>query len=277
VTVAGLLNIAQYLVDVEDAEFDPTSSTLKSLFNPLPDDISGLWERCCDLTLVGRSIVSKFKNMFPVFSSPCKEACDLIYLTDALRVRIIAAGEPIQWVANTLVPVVKSQAGFDSLIFGYHGENRKAFIYNEMKVGLPKENSLSKIVAAKLIHVVDFHFANNFDANQSLDKNLDNLYFNVYIYSSVVVDSKFTEHLADQLNELLRKNHEQSLNVTKKMKKEKVLKEKETLDRTLRFVQRFGKDHINVLNREDLDQWLLPSVVPIAALVQVVEGIDALT
>ena len=59
VTVAGLLNIAQYLVDVEDAEFDPTSSTLKSLFNPLPNDISGLWERCCDLTLVGRSIVSK--------------------------------------------------------------------------------------------------------------------------------------------------------------------------------------------------------------------------
>jgi len=47
VTVAGLLNIAQCLIDVE---LDPTSWALKYLFNPLPDDISGLRERCCYLT-----------------------------------------------------------------------------------------------------------------------------------------------------------------------------------------------------------------------------------
>ena len=106
-----------------------------------------------------------------------------------------------------------------------------------MKVGPPKGDSLSKLVVAKLVNVVDFHFNKaKFDVNQSLDKNLGNIYFNLYFYSSVVVDSQFNEDLIEQLGDLKKSNNPR-LTVTKGNKKEEELlrKEKATLARTLRF------------------------------------------
>jgi len=67
--------------------------------------------------------------------------------------------QPIRFEANTLVvPADPSQAGFDSLIFGFYGDNRKAHAYNEVKVAIPKTQSLSEIVATKLVGVLDYHF-----------------------------------------------------------------------------------------------------------------------
>ena len=44
------------------------------------------------------------------------------------------------------------------------------------------------------------------------------------------------------------------------------------VDRAIRFAKLCGETNINVLNREDMDEWLLPTVVPIATLVQTVLG-----
>jgi hypothetical protein len=44
------------------------------------------------------------------------------------------------------------------------------------------------------------------------------------------------------------------------------------VDRAIRFAELCGETNINVLNREDMDKWLLPTVVPIATLVQAVQG-----
>jgi hypothetical protein len=44
------------------------------------------------------------------------------------------------------------------------------------------------------------------------------------------------------------------------------------VDRAIRFAKLCGETNINVLNREDMDKWLLPTVVPIATLVQAVQG-----
>ena len=44
------------------------------------------------------------------------------------------------------------------------------------------------------------------------------------------------------------------------------------VDRAIRFAKLCGDTNINVLNREDMDEWLLPTVVPIATLVQAVQG-----
>ena len=43
------------------------------------------------------------------------------------------------------------------------------------------------------------------------------------------------------------------------------------VDRAIRFAKLCGDTNINVLNREDMDEWLLPTVVPIATLVQAVQ------
>ena len=44
------------------------------------------------------------------------------------------------------------------------------------------------------------------------------------------------------------------------------------VDRAIRFAKLCGETNINVLNREDMDEWLLPTVVPIVTLVQTVQG-----
>eukprot|EP01035_Chromulina_nebulosa_P025746 gene25746-33625_t len=44
------------------------------------------------------------------------------------------------------------------------------------------------------------------------------------------------------------------------------------VDRAIKFAELCGGTNINVLNREDMDEWLLPTVVPIATLVQAVQG-----
>jgi len=280
---------------MEDAKLDAISLALKYLLCPLPNDISQLWERCCDLTLVGRSMS---RRRFPVFCAPTsKRSSENIFLTDALRVRIMTTGElPIPFEANTLVvPADLSQAGFDSLIFGYHGvDNQKqAFIYNEMKIGPPKEGNLSKIVAAKLVSVVDYHFNKAMFAKDHMeDECLSSIFFNLYIYSSVVIGDTFNEDLKSQLN-IVKEDNNQGLDstievgeketlpettksisndISKKLKKRKeLLRNQETIERTMRYVQLFGNDHINILNRQSMDQWLLPSVIPIATLVQAVE------
>eukprot|EP01036_Dinobryon_divergens_P023908 gene23908-32306_t len=163
-----MLNTISTISTVPDADLDAISLALKSLFNPLPEEISEFWERCCDLTLVGRSIVAIGKNrqrkFFPVFCSPLRGGSfsrgDRVKLTDGLRVRIMAPDEPIRFEANTLVvPADKEQPGFGSIVFGIQGgNNRKAHAYNEVKITFPANETLLKIVASKLVSVLKFHF-----------------------------------------------------------------------------------------------------------------------
>ena len=72
-TVSGMLNTISTISKVPDADLDAISLALKSLFDPLPEEISEFWERCCDLTLIGRSIVAigmnRQRKFFPVFCS----------------------------------------------------------------------------------------------------------------------------------------------------------------------------------------------------------------
>ena len=103
----------------------------KYLFIPLPDEISEFWARCCDLTLVGRSIVEmnrQKKNVSGVLPSleDGRSYCgggdggERVKLTDGLRVRIMAHDEPIRFEANTLVVPAhnkKQQLEFDSIVF----------------------------------------------------------------------------------------------------------------------------------------------------------------
>ena len=110
-TISGILNTIRSISRVPDADLDAISLALKSLFVPLPDESSEFWERCCDLTLVGRSIVAietnSMKAMFPVFGSPLRNGRsfrgDRVELTDGLRVCVMAPDEPIRFEANTLV------------------------------------------------------------------------------------------------------------------------------------------------------------------------------
>jgi hypothetical protein len=157
-TISGMLNTISTISTVPDADLDAISLALKSLFDPLPDKISEFWERCCDLTLVGRSIVAIEKNrlrkFFPVFCSPLRGGSfsrgDRVKLTDGLRVRIMAPGDPIRFEANTLVvPADKKQPGFDSIVFGTQGDNhRNAYAYNEVKITFPANETLLEIVAS---------------------------------------------------------------------------------------------------------------------------------
>jgi len=86
-----------------------------------------------------------------------------------------------------------------------------------------------------------------------------------------VVDESFIEDLTRSLAVLAKERKPPSSCSLKNMwERRKVIHE--AVGRTIRFVECYGKDHINIVNRQDLDKWLLPYVVPIAALVQAVNG-----
>ena len=117
-----MLKTISTISTVPDADLDAISLALKSLFDPLPEEISEFWERCCDLALIGRYIVAigmnRQRKFFPVFCSLLRGG-DRVKLTDGLRVRFMAPDEPIRFEANTLVvPADKKQPGFDSIVFG---------------------------------------------------------------------------------------------------------------------------------------------------------------
>ena len=332
-TISGMLNTIRSISTVPDADLDAISLALKSLFDPLPDEISEFWERCCDLTLVGRSIVAiennRQRKFFPVFCSPLRGGSfsrgDRVKLTDGLRVRIMAPDEPIRFEANTLVvPADKKQPGFDSIVFGIQGgNNRKVHAYNEVKITFPANETLLEIVASKLVSVLKFHFEHVSSVDQRTevesgeedgDDELKSIFLNFYLYASSVnpMDVSSAE-LTKQLTKLKKSSikslakykssiEEKQVQLAKdvanqylEVGKQKKLKSRqkamqvmieETLpsqcsatssfqkvvDRAIRFAKLCGDTNINVLNREDMDEWLLPTVVPIATLVQAVQG-----
>jgi hypothetical protein len=330
-TISSMLNTINTISTVPDADLDAISLALKSLFDHLPDKISEFWERCCDLTLVGRSIVAIEKNrrrkFFPVFGSPLRGRGDRVKLTDGLRVRIMAPNEPIRFEANTLVvPADKKQPGFDSIVFGIQGgNNRKAHAYNEVKIVFPANETLLEIVASKLVSVLKFHFehVSSVDHRTEVesgeedgdgDEELKSIFLNFYLYASSVnpmdVSSaaltkqltklkkssikrleKYKSSIGEKQAQLAKDVANQDLEVGKQKKlksRQKALQVmiEETLpsqctatssfqkvvDRAIRFAELCGETNINVLNREDMDEWLLPTVVPIATLVQAVQG-----
>mmetsp|Transcript_19964 Transcript_19964/g.27446 ORF Transcript_19964/g.27446 Transcript_19964/m.27446 type:complete len:151 (-) Transcript_19964:664-1116(-) len=91
-----------------------------------------------------------------------------------------------------------------------------------------------------------------------LDEVLSSIFFNLYIYSSVVISDTFNEDLKSQCQsldstieggkELLPETKVVSNKVIKQ-RKELCIRKKEAIERTMRYVQRFGEDHINILNR----------------------------
>jgi hypothetical protein len=329
-TISGMLNAIRSISRVPDADLDAISLALKSLFVPLPDEISEFWERCCDLTLVGRAIVAIEKNrlrkFFPVFCSPLRGGSfsrgDRVKLTDGLRVRIMAPGDPIRFEANTLVvPADKKQPGFDSIVFGIQGDNnRKAHAYNQVKITFPANETLLEIVASKLVGVLKFHFEHVSSVDQRMeeeageedgDEELKSIFLNVYLYSSSVnpmdVSSaaltkqltklkrdssksleKYKRSIGEKQAQLAKDVANQDLEVGKQKKlksRQKALQVmtlpsqcsatssfQKVVDRAIRFAELCGETNINVLNREDMDKWLLPTVVPIATLVQAVQG-----
>ena len=320
-TISSMLKTISTISTVPDADLDAISLALKSLFDPLPEEISEFWERCCDLTLIGRSIVAigmnRQREFFPVFCSPLR-GDDRVKLTDGLRVRIMAPDEPIRFEANTLVvPADKKQPGFDSIVFGIQGgNNRKAHAYNEVKITFPANETLLEIVASKLVSVLKFHFehVSTRAEEEDEDEELKSIFLNYYLYSSsanpmdvssAVLVRQLTKLKKDSIKSLEKykssidkklaqlakdvANQESEVGKQKKLKsRQKAMQVmiEETLpsqctatssyqkvvDRAIRFAKLCGETNINVLNREDMDEWLLPTVVPIVTLVQTVQG-----
>ena len=95
-----------------------------------------------------------------------------------------------------MVPADRKQLGFGSLCFGFReNNNRKAYVYNEMKISFPPNERLSEMDgASQLVSVVDFHFKHMMlaAADQSTgdeeaeqeDEKLKSFFFNLFIYSS---------------------------------------------------------------------------------------------
>jgi hypothetical protein len=72
-TISSMLKTISTISTVPDADLDAISLALRSLFDPLPEEICEFWKRCCDLALIGRYIVAIGMNrqskLFPVFCS----------------------------------------------------------------------------------------------------------------------------------------------------------------------------------------------------------------
>ena len=320
-TIAGLFKTISPTISKKSGSI---SLAVKSLFDPFPDNLSEIWERCCDLTLVGRSIVAVEVYDFPVFS-PSRQTHPPIKLTDQLRVRIMTPGKTMHFEANTLVvPVDKNQPGFDSLVFGFREDNlKKAYAYNEVKIEFSAMYNLTKVVASKLVSVLDFHFKHmianecSHEEGEQLDETLKSIFFNLYLYSSssanpvdvstteltrelaVLRNSKF-QRLESYKNEIENKKKslkEDKTNPGFAFSKQKELKRREkalqtqmqltlpsqsTLtglyletvveDRAIRFVELCGEKNINIFNRDDMGEWLLSTVVPLATIVQAVQA-----
>jgi len=127
-----------------------------------------------------------------------------------------------------------------------------------------------------------------------VDEGLSSIFFNLCMYSSVVVGDTFQEELMRQLNVLHESNNQgldnfiegrkeakakrrlKDMSQKLNRRKEGLQRKQEAIDRTMRYIQCFGKvNDINILNKQYMDQWLLPSVILIviliATLVKIVE------
>eukprot|EP01036_Dinobryon_divergens_P023909 gene23909-32307_t len=84
---------------------------------------------------------------------------------------------------------------------------------------------------------------------------------------------KYKSSIDEKLAQLAKDLANQDSEVVKQKKLKSMPKAmQKVVDRAIRFAELCGETNINVLNREDMDEWLLPTVVPIATLIQTVQG-----
>ena len=91
------------------------SLSIKALFDPLSDELSQIWERCCDLTLVGRSTND---YLFSLLYPPSSMFASIT--------RSHPRSSPVSLIgAGKVVPADKKQLGFGSLCFGFREDNNR--------------------------------------------------------------------------------------------------------------------------------------------------------
>ena len=254
-TVSTFLELDKKIKTEKASVLGPLCKAMKILFDAktlLPNmSMSDLWERCCSLTHVAGSIEN-------VGEAIGWHAAD-IELDKTLAVEIVKSASRIQWKRNTLlVPIVYNQQGYDSMLSAIRkSDGKRVYMYGEYKISSPK-NDLVTTFASTLMLVLEDHFKYRATSARSEADELRNIYVTLYVYG--VEDS--------DISQITMVNVIQKLHDLKQSTTDNALVEK-----TIRYCTDYYDDNTHVLTKDELHKWLIPSVIPIAELVQIVTGV----
>ena len=252
------------MIDSLSNEVDPMSLAIRSLFNEVID-VSDLWERFCDLTLVA----SSFERGHIFNPDICRNGVSLL---NGLRVRHAEEDrlkESSQWEADTLLIPAKDQQGYDSMICATNDLEEPVYVYNEFQVSPPqkKRTCTAEVVAKKLALMLEDHFVNRC-ADDSLPKeeneakmtqHMKNIHFTLYDYDSAARD---TPPIFEKDAKLKLCNDVLGVLVKLRSKSKDVRR----IDQAIRYVQLCGITNVFVMSQQDMDDWLIPSVIPFASM-----------
>jgi hypothetical protein len=286
-SVSSFLLMLDRIKDESAAALSPRSRIAQILFGDTSTrpKLSDMWEQCCAMSAVSRVLEARTGFVFP---EDFGTACEVIIPKD-LNVEIATTSKDFAWKKDTLFLAPPNQSGFD-FVTCLAGKNNVGcvFIYQEVKVCRPgrdmnKMESVAETLANKLVLTLSEHAKVNLCSefvNLDAKRHLARVFFILSMYGVELGDQSpglenrhaLKQAVIDVLHDKERKASSALMSgvvgdgYDNEQARIKLHKYRLAID----FVNEFW-DHIAFQGTEKMRATLIPTVVPIAQLVQEVD------
>lgn len=256
----------------------PLARAAKALFAGVLE-LTEFWERACVLSFYAHVVEyhapshvrREIDMMLPI---PPFSQC--IFVTKSIQ--LVIGGSPLEHPYNSLVVGAQHQRGWDFCMCGTTMDRLAAYVYAQVKISSSASRQWDYTVASALANVLDEHFGNRMLSQEDEDEELRRVCVVFMCYDDTCSADDF--HGSMWRDWVLAELQKRLRNALEKAPAEASADTEDVLrighiTRAIRYVKSHWAGNIRMLDKSGLEDFCIPTFLPLAQLVQTVDPSSA--